>query len=64
MKLPAPQDEFFRQAFRTLEAEDSKNHKKDRDIELGMTSIIMTAPNGTRYKLIVSNTGVLSTMAV
>lgn len=64
MKLPPPQDPFLSQTFTILEREDARNRKRNEDIELGMNSIIITAPNGTRYKLIVSNAGVLSTTPV
>lgn len=64
MKLPVPQDQFTREAFRILEMEDSKNYKINKDIELGVNKVILTSPNGTRYALVVSNTGTLSTVAV
>lgn len=63
-KLPTPQDEITRQAYAQIERMDAMNHKRNQDIELGDTALIITSPNGTRYKLIVSDAGVLSTMAV
>ena len=47
----------------TIEQADRNNHKKDKDIEVGSASIILTSSNGTRYKLVVSDAGVLSTVA-
>tara|TARA_R100001129_G_C5091510_1_gene181440 strand:+ start:209 stop:415 length:207 start_codon:yes stop_codon:yes gene_type:complete len=45
----------------TLEQADRNNHKKDKDIEVGSAAIIITSANGTRYKVEVSDAGVLST---
>ena len=45
----------------TLEQADRNNHKRDKDIEVGSASIILTSANGTRYKVAVSDAGVLST---
>lgn len=47
----------------TIEQADRQNHKKDKDIEVGTASLILTSANGTRYKLVVSDAGVLSTSA-
>ena len=47
----------------TIEQADRENHKRDKDIEVGTASIILTSANGTRYKLVVSDAGVLSTSA-
>jgi len=47
----------------TIEQADRQNHKKDKDIEVGTASVILTSANGTRYKLVVSDAGVLSTSA-
>jgi hypothetical protein len=49
---------------RQLEQADSENHKRGRDIEVGQARVILTSPNGTRYALVVSNAGALSTVAV
>lgn len=64
MKLPPPKDPFFVQSFTILEREDARNYKRNQDVEIGMNSLILTAPNGTRYKLVVSNLGVLSATPV
>lgn len=61
MKLPVPQDQFAREVHRILESEDNRNYKINKDVEIGMNSLILTAPNGTRYKVTVSNAGVLGT---
>ena len=47
----------------TIEQADRENHKRDKDIEVGTASIILTSANGTRYKVVVSDAGVLSTSA-
>ena len=39
---------------------DNLNHKKNQDIEVGDGRIIMKSANGTRYKLVVSNSGTLT----
>jgi hypothetical protein len=54
----------MRQNFRAIEAADRMNYKRDQDIDLGTNSIILTAPNGTRYRLVVSNAGLIGTVAV
>lgn len=64
IKLNPPADEQMRQNFRAIEAADRMNYKRDQDIDLGMTSIILTAPDGTRYRLVVSNAGLIGTVAV
>lgn len=64
IKLNPPQDEQMRQNFRAIEAADRMNYKRDQDIDPGMNSIILTAPNGTRYRLVVSNAGLIGTVAV
>jgi len=64
MKLPAPQDQLLREAFRIIQSEDLRNLKTNKDIEMGSTRLILKSPNGTRYALAVSNAGVLSAVAV
>jgi hypothetical protein len=62
IKLTPPNDEQMRQNFRAIEAADRANYKRGQDIDVGENSIILTAPNGTRYKLVVSNAGLLGTV--
>jgi hypothetical protein len=64
IKLNPPNDEQMRQNFRAIEAADRMNYKRDQDIDPGMNSIILTAPNGTRYRLVVSNAGLIGTVPV
>jgi len=45
----------------TIEQADAQNHKKEQDIEVGAASIILKSANGTRYKITISDAGVLST---
>ena len=67
MKLSRPLREYDQSQLATnnftLEQADRNNHKKDQDIEVGSASVILTSANGTRYKLEVSDAGVLSTSA-
>ena len=47
-----------------IERADRENHKRGRDIEVGVGRVILTSPNGTRYSVTVDNAGTLSTVAV
>jgi len=66
MRLPDPPARYIQSTEsvrnRQLVQADAENHKRDRDVEVGMGRVILTAPNGTRYALVVSNAGVLSTV--
>lgn len=68
MNLQSPAKEYNqRQEFernRTLEAHDRENLKRGRDIEVASGKVILTSADGTRYYLVVSNAGALSTSAV
>lgn len=68
MKLPRPPDRydsrFEESKSAEIERELKRSHKKNENLELGSTAIIMTSPNGTRYKLTVDNSGVLGTTAL
>lgn len=68
MKLPRPpqryDERFQQQQANEIERELRRCHKKGENIELGITSLILTAPNGTRYALSVDNSGNLSAVAV
>ena len=41
---------------------DKQNMKRNQDIDMGAARLILRAPNGNRYCLVVSNAGVLSTV--
>jgi len=47
-----------------IEQADRQNHKKDMDIEVGTAAVILTSANGTRFKLVVSDAGVLSASSI
>lgn len=68
MILPKPSiayaSDFFDRVFSILSRADDKNLKRDQDIEVGTNRVILTSANGTRYALVVSNAGALSTSAV
>ena len=68
MTAPRPQAAYdvrwataVKQAIDELE---QRAHKKGQDVELSGGRVILTAPNGTRYALTVSNTGALSAVPV
>lgn len=60
MYLRADQQEVRRQ----IELAEQSNHKRGRDIEVGEARLVLTAPNGGRWSVVVSNTGVLSAVAL
>lgn len=68
MTLPSPPKVYSQSVTaRTnaeLESADAENHKRNRDVEIGFSRVILTSPNGTRYAITVSNAGVLSTVVV
>ncbi len=74
MKLPTPTVDYdFRDQSnlrRIVESEDRNNYKRNQDVEIGSRKItppnrlIISSPNGTRYEILVSNTGTLSTSAL
>ncbi len=49
---------------RVIDQLDQQAHKRSQDIELSGGRVILTAPNGTRYALTVSNAGALSAVPV
>lgn len=63
---PAAYDRQDQQTMRNkMEERDLNTLKRDRHVELqDGVAIILRSPNGTRYYLTVSNTGVLGTTAV
>ena len=64
MRLPNPGPRYDQQTQvrlqRELETADGQNRKAGQNIELVTEVLILRSPNGTRYKLTVSNAGVLS----
>lgn len=48
----------------TLTQADAKNRKIGAAVDLGTDTLILTAPDGTRHALAVSNAGALSTVVV
>ena len=47
-----------------IERADRENHKRNRDIEVGVGRLILTSPDGTRYSVTVDNAGNLATTAL
>lgn len=69
MNLPNPlsttlDGKFFARVFEVLNRSDAANVKRNQDYEVGTNRVILTAANGNRYALTVSNTGTLSTTAL
>jgi hypothetical protein len=68
MNLPTPSLQYSEkdqvQTRNILELEDRNNHKRNRDVEIGTSRLILTSPNGTRYKVEVSNAGTLSATSI
>jgi hypothetical protein len=68
MNLPTPSIQYSEkdqaQTRNILELEDRNNHKRNRDVEIGTSRLILTSPNGTRYKIEVSNAGALSATSI
>ena len=60
MYLREDQQEVRRQ----IELAEQSNHKRGRDIEVAPARLILTAPNGARWSVTVSNTGTLSAVAL
>lgn len=68
LKMPRPATQYSSdlqaRSNQTLEAEDLRNRKKGTDIELGVGErLIVRSPNGTRFSISVSNTGVVTAAA-
>lgn len=65
MNLPTPAESYERvkavQTNLAIEQADIMNHKKNQDIEVGDGRVIIKSPNGSRYEILVDNSGTLST---
>jgi len=74
MNLPKPGPSYDAQneaaARAAMEREDANNQKRLADVELNGDSaisgrrLILKSPNGTRYRVLVSDAGALSTVAL
>ena len=68
MKLPPAPASYTssdqQEVRRQIEAADGQAHKRGRDIEVSPARLILTAPNGARWSVTVSNTGALSAVAL
>ncbi len=68
MRLPSPPNAYVvtheSQRNLVLELADNMNHKKNRDIEVGDGRLILKSPNGTRYRITVSDAGVVGASTV
>lgn len=67
-KLPNPgryyEQNVVAQTNNAIEQSINDCHSKYQDVEIGETRLILTAPNGTRWEVVVSNAGALSASAV
>ena len=68
MNLPTPSIQYSEkdqiQTRNILELEDRNNHKRNRDVEIGRSRLILTSPNGTRFNIEVSNIGVITATSI
>lgn len=68
MNLPSAPDRYDRatmqSTLRQVELADSENHKRERDVEVGRARLILRSPSGKRFSVVVSDTGVLSAVAL
>ncbi len=68
MRLPIAPAQYSQsneqQARYVLEQEDAQNHKRNADVDIARGRLILTAPNGSRWQVTVSNAGVLGTTAL
>lgn len=67
MRLPAPGLRYDQRAmaaaFEEIEREDRRSVKTGRDLDLGEASFILTSPDGSKWKITVSDLGALSATA-
>jgi hypothetical protein len=68
MRLPIPSKAYdaLQETTRNriLEIEDARNRKLGADIELSEDRLILRSPDGSRWVLVVDNTGALSAEAI
>ncbi len=68
LNLPQPMSAYDKsneqQARNLMEQADRQNQKRTADIEVDGRLLVLISPNGTRYSVVVSNAGVLSTVAL
>ena len=68
MNLPKPPPQYDAEEEAQMRAmlmrEDARNLKSGKNLDLRNAKLILTAPNGTRYQVTVSNVGVLATVPV
>lgn len=64
MRLPTGRTPEERQRNLLLEQADRQNLKRGADVEFYDNRLILTAPDGTRYRVTVANDGTLGTTAL
>jgi len=55
---------WFSRAFDRLSNDLRNRYSRAADLELGSNRLIMTSPNGTRYRIEVDNSGNISATAI
>ena len=62
--VPVPREKYDRelmtQAFRVFSLEFGETYTKGQDLEIPDARLILKSPNGTRWSITVSNSGVIS----
>jgi len=65
LKLPYNNDKVIKNTNSLIEEEDKKNQKIDKNyLMTGGVNLVLQSANGTYYKLVVDNSGNLSTTAI
>ncbi len=68
MSLPSPKDRYSMvdeaETRRQIDTGIGRCRKKLEDVEIGQNSLILTSPNGSRFKLLVDDAGDMSTEAI
>ena len=65
LKLPYNNDQVIQNTNSLIKEEDKKNQKIDKNyLMTGGVNLVLQSANGTYYKLVVDNSGNLSTTAI
>ena len=68
LSLPRPLSAYDQgdeaQLRHALEREDRNNRKIGTDVDVGANRLVLKSPNGARWSITVSNTGVLTAVAL
>lgn len=68
MNLPRPAPSYDSgneaMARNMIELEDRRNRKIGADVEIGRERLVLKSPNGTRWNIMVSDSGVIAATAL